>query len=79
MSHGAKQSLTQKYLPADCWKWLSIKTSFGTTITDCVRSAIENPDSNVGLYAPGIIFFINFQNFSFVLNFVLILFRSRSL
>jgi len=52
MSHGAKQSLTQKYLPADCWKWLSIKTSFGTTITDCVRSAIENPDSNVGLYAP---------------------------
>ncbi len=57
MSHGSKQSLTQKYLPADCWKWLSIKTSFGTTITDCVRSAIENPDSNVGLYAPGELFF----------------------
>jgi arginine kinase len=50
--HGSKVSLTQKYLPADCWKWLSIKTSFGTTIQDCCRSAIENPDSNVGLYAP---------------------------
>jgi len=50
--HGSKVSLTQKYLPADCWKWLSIKTSFGTTIQDCCKSAVENPDSNVGLYAP---------------------------
>ena len=29
-----------------------MKTSFGTTIYDCVKSAVENPDSNVGLYAP---------------------------
>ena len=70
-----KISLTQKYLPADCWKWcdsypvlklfyhlieyvinfrLSIKTSHGTTIYDCCKSALENPDSSVGLYAPGI-------------------------
>ena len=70
-----KKSLTQKYLPADCWKWysikselnfinsksissfwikrLSLKTSHGTTIYDCVVCALENPDSNVGLYAPG--------------------------
>jgi arginine kinase len=53
MSHGNKKpSLTEKYLPKDLWKWMSIKTSFGTTIYDCVRSAVENPDSNVGLYAP---------------------------
>ena len=32
---------------------LSVKTSFGSTIYDCAKSALENPDSNVGLYAPG--------------------------
>ena len=52
MSHGKKVSLTQKYLPADCWTWLSKITSFGTTVYDCAKSALENPDSNVGLYAP---------------------------
>ena len=56
MSHGPKQSLTQKYLPADCWSWFSKKTTFGTTVYDCVKSALENPNSNVGLYAPGILF-----------------------
>ncbi len=54
MSHGNKKpSLTEKYLPKDLWKWLSIKTSFGTTIYDCCKSALEFPDSNCGLYAPG--------------------------
>ena len=52
MSPTGKVSLTQKYLPADCWAWLSKKTSFGTTVYDCCKSALENPDSNVGLYAP---------------------------
>lgn len=52
MSHPKKVSLTQKYLPADLWKALSVRTSFGTTIYDCCKSALENPDSNVGLYAP---------------------------
>lgn len=46
-----KVSLTEKYLPADCWKWLSRKTSYGSTIIDCCNSAFENPDTNVGLYA----------------------------
>ncbi len=55
MSHPKKQSLTQKYLLADCWSLFSKKTSFGTNIYDCVKSAVENPSSNVGLYAPGII------------------------
>ena len=53
MSHNKKPSLTEKYLPKDLWKWLSIKTGYGTTLIDCVKSALENPDSNVGLYAPG--------------------------
>jgi arginine kinase len=53
MSHGQKKpSLTEKYLPKDLWKWMSLKTSFGTTIYDCIKSAVENPDSNCGLYAP---------------------------
>lgn len=52
MSHAAKPSLTEKYLPKDVWRMLSIKTSFGSTIYDCAKSALENPDSNVGLYAP---------------------------
>jgi hypothetical protein len=53
MSEHKKQSLTEKYLPSELWKWLSVKTSFGTTIYDCVASALEFPDSNCGLYAPG--------------------------
>ena len=52
MSHAAKPSLTEKYLPKDVWRMLRVKTSFGTTIYDCAKSALENPDSNVGLYAP---------------------------
>jgi hypothetical protein len=29
------------------------KTSYGTTIYDCIKSAVENPESHCGLYAPG--------------------------
>jgi creatine kinase len=53
MPHGSKPSLTQKYLAPDCWALFQKQTSFGTTIYDCCKSALENPDSNVGLYAPG--------------------------
>ena len=49
-----KMSLTQKYLPKDCWEWMVKRTSYGTNILDCCRSALQNPDSNVGLYAQGI-------------------------
>merc|ERR1712127_1052769 len=48
----AKQSLTQKYLPENCWNLMSKKTSYGTSIYDCCKSALYFPDSNVGLYAP---------------------------
>ena len=54
MSHAKKISLAEKYLPTDCWSLFSKKTSFGTTIVDCCKSAVENPSSNVGLYAPGL-------------------------
>jgi len=47
-----KVSLTQKYLSPELWSALSVRTKFGTTIYDCAKSALENPDSNVGLYAP---------------------------
>lgn len=49
----SKRSLAEKYLPEEVWTWLSLRTSYGTTIYHCVKSAIENPDSSVGLYAPG--------------------------
>ena len=49
---GEKPSLAQKYLPKDCWLWLQKSTKYGTSLIDCVRSAVENPDSHVGLYAP---------------------------
>lgn len=47
-----KVSLTQKYLPKNLWEALSKSTKYGTNIYDCVKSAVENPDSNCGLYAP---------------------------
>jgi len=47
-----KISLTQKYLPVDCWNLMSKRTSHGSTIYDCCKSALIYPDSGVGLYAP---------------------------
>ncbi len=44
--------MTQKYLPKDVWIWLQKTTKYGTSLVDCVKSAVENPDSSVGLYAP---------------------------
>ena len=46
-------SLAQKHLPADVWKWLFKRTSYGSTIIDCCNCAFVNPDTNVGLYAQG--------------------------
>lgn len=45
-------SLVQKYLPKDCWLWLQKTTKNGTSLVECVKSAVENKDSQVGLYAP---------------------------
>lgn len=47
-----KLSLTQKHLPVDVWRMLTPKTSYGSTIYDCVKSAVTYPDSGCGLYAP---------------------------
>jgi arginine kinase len=51
-SRVGKPSLVQKYLPKDCWLWLQKSTKYGTSLVDCVKSAVQNPDSSVGLYAP---------------------------
>ena len=52
MAETKKVSLTEKHLPAEVWKWSKLRTSHGTTFFDCINSALENPNSNVGLYAP---------------------------
>lgn len=57
-----KVSLAQKYLSKEVWDLSCKRTSHGTTFLDCISSAIENPKSNVGIYAPGI-FNPNFSKF----------------
>jgi arginine kinase len=51
LSDGDHVSLVQKHLAPDCWNWFSKKTKLGSTIVNCVRAAIENPECEVGLYA----------------------------
>lgn len=45
-------SLVKKYLTPEVFNKLKTKkTSYGMSLLDCVRSAFENPDSGVGIYA----------------------------
>lgn len=47
------KSLLKKYLTREVFDALKDKkTSFGSTLLDCVQSGFENPDSGVGIYAP---------------------------
>ncbi|XP_967811.3 arginine kinase [Tribolium castaneum] len=47
------QSLLKKYLTQAVFdKLKSKKTGFGSTLLDCIQSGLENPDSNIGVYAP---------------------------
>lgn len=47
------KSLLAKYLTREVFDSLkNKKTSFGSTLLDCVQSGFENPDSGVGIYAP---------------------------
>jgi len=47
------KSLLAKYLTREVFDTLkNRKTSFGSTLLDCVQSGFENPDSGVGIYAP---------------------------
>lgn len=46
------KSLVEKHLPPLLWEWSSKQTSHGTSFYDCISSAVKNPKSNVGLYAP---------------------------
>ncbi|CAG4977171.1 unnamed protein product [Parnassius apollo] len=47
------KSLLKKYLTREVFDALkNKKTSFGSTLLDCIQSGIENLDSGVGIYAP---------------------------
>lgn len=47
------KSLLKKYLTKEVFEALkNKKTSFGSTLLDCVQSGFENHDSGVGIYAP---------------------------
>ncbi|XP_050441224.1 arginine kinase-like [Adelges cooleyi] len=47
------KSLLKKYLTKEVFEELkNKKTSFGSTLLDCVQSGFENHDSGVGIYAP---------------------------
>lgn len=47
------KSLLKKYLTREVFDALKEKkTSFGSTLLDCVQSGFENHDSGVGIYAP---------------------------
>ncbi|XP_063225406.1 arginine kinase-like [Bacillus rossius redtenbacheri] len=47
------KSLLKKYLTKEIFDNLKTKkTSFGSTLLDCIQSGIENLDSGVGIYAP---------------------------
>lgn len=47
------KSLLKKYLTREVLDALkNKKTSFGSTLLDCVQSGLENHDSGVGIYAP---------------------------
>ncbi|XP_074031055.1 arginine kinase-like [Leptinotarsa decemlineata] len=46
------KSLLKKYLTQEIFdKIKTKKTSFGSTLLDCVQSGFENPDSGIGIYA----------------------------
>jgi len=46
------KSLLKKHLTVDLYRKLKgLKTSFGGTLADCIRSGCNNPDSGMGIYA----------------------------
>lgn len=53
LSSSDSKSLLKKYLTKEVFDELKEKkTSFGSTLLDCVQSGFENHDSGVGIYAP---------------------------
>ncbi|RZC35362.1 ATP-gua Ptrans domain containing protein, partial [Asbolus verrucosus] len=56
-------SLLKKYLTQAIFDKLKTKkTSFGSTLLDCIQSGLENLDSNVGIYAPDSEAYITFAD-----------------
>lgn len=53
LSNSDSKSLLKKYLTKEVFDQLKTKkTSFDSTLLDCIQSGIENLDSGVGIYAP---------------------------
>ena len=42
--------LVEKHIAKDIWDMSMLQTSNGVTFFDCIRSAVNNPKCNVGLY-----------------------------
>lgn len=51
----SQTSITRKYIPNDVWKWVSLRTSFGTSIHDCIKGVCKYPnEKGLGLVAPDV-------------------------
>ena len=55
-SQTKRKSLTQKYFlwlqPCEIWCLMRKRTSFKSTLDECIRSALDHPETDCGLYAP---------------------------
>lgn len=53
LANSDSKSLLKKHLTREIFdKTKNLKTSFGSTLLDCIQSGIENLDSGFGIYAP---------------------------
>ena len=53
LSNSDSKSLLKKHLTREIFDELkNKKTSFGSTLLDCIQSGVENLDSGFGIYAP---------------------------
>lgn len=53
LSKSDSKSLLKKHLSKEVFDALKTKkTSFGSTLLDCIQSGVENLDSGFGIYAP---------------------------
>lgn len=62
LQQNESNSLLKKYLTPDLFNKLkNIETPMKSTLLDCIRSGLENPDSSIGVYAADIDCFIVFR------------------
>lgn len=59
----ACNSLLKKHLTGELFEELkNVKTSFGSTLLDCIQSGLENHDSGCGIYAADADAYVAFAN-----------------